>query len=313
MSGIEASTTMPRVSGGEASAYAGIAPPLWLVGRGEPGAAGALLGNRSPAAAFLMYHSVADAGPPFLSVPADVFERQLAALRRLGWRSGTIADLRSLLAGERLDRPVAFLTFDDGFADNAQVALPIMLEYGMRPIVFVLPDHLADGAALAWPELAERQRRHPDVMRSMDWAGVERLVEAGAEIGSHAMTHRSLPTLGPEELRDELADSRRRLQQRLGRCDAVAYPFGHWSPAVAAAAAETGYSFAFTAPRDGQRAVHRFAIPRVAIDQRDDGARFRMKLSGLGRRVLHSPLLPPARRAARRAGWGVGVRRARVE
>jgi peptidoglycan/xylan/chitin deacetylase (PgdA/CDA1 family) len=230
----------------------------------------------------------------------DVFERQLALLRRLGWCSGTTADLGRLLGGGRSERPTAFLTFDDGYADNERVAMPLMLEYGMAPIVFVLPRHVDEAAPLAWPETAEHHRRYPDVMRSMDWAAVERMAEAGAEIGSHAMTHRSLPSLEPAALREELVDSRRRLLERFGRCDAIGYPFGDWTPAVAAAAGDAGYTFGFTIPRHGQPAAGRLAIPRVPVDHRDDEWRFRAKLSSAGRRLFFSPLLPLARKAVRR-------------
>src|SRR5688500_17003655 len=86
--------------------YTHVSAPLsrssaWSLPRSalRAGAVGAVLCNRSSAVAFLGYHSVADHGPPFLSVPTDTFERQLATLRRTGWRSGTSRDLGELVAG----------------------------------------------------------------------------------------------------------------------------------------------------------------------------------------------------------------------
>lgn len=228
-----------------------------------------------------------------------MFERQLDTLRRLGWASGGSEQLRELLAGRRPRQPLAFLTFDDGFADNATTALPLMLEYGMLPIVYVLPSYLDDAGAFTWPEVAARQRDHPTVMRSMDWTALDRIAEAGAEVGSHTLTHRSLTSLDSEELREALVDSRRRLRERYGRCDTLAYPFGHWSPRVAVAAADAGYSFAFTIPRDGQPPAGAHAIPRIAVDHRDDVRRFQAKLSSVTRRFLLSPLMPAARRVLR--------------
>jgi peptidoglycan/xylan/chitin deacetylase (PgdA/CDA1 family) len=255
-----------------------------------------VLGNRSGAAAFLCYHSVADGGPPFLSLPPAIFEEQLATLRRLGWRSGNSEDLRESLGGQRPKQPLAFLTFDDGFADNESIALPLLREYGMAPMVFVLPPLLDHGGPLAWTEVTERQRAHPEVMRSMDWQALERMAEAGAEIGSHGLTHRSMVTLEPEALRDELLDSRRILRDRFGRCDALAYPFGHWNSAVARAAADAGYTFAFSVPSNGQPSAGPHAVPRVPVDHRDRGRRFEAKLAATGRRLLLSPIMPLARR-----------------
>ena len=54
------------------------------------------LGNRTRRAAFLTYHAVSDTGPAFLHVPPDMFERQLALLRRKGWAPGTTAGLDAL-------------------------------------------------------------------------------------------------------------------------------------------------------------------------------------------------------------------------
>jgi peptidoglycan/xylan/chitin deacetylase (PgdA/CDA1 family) len=249
-----------------------------------------VLTGRSAAAAFLCYHSVARGGPPFLSLPPECFERHLALLRRRGWGTGTSDDLRALVDGRRPDRPLAFLTFDDGFVDNHEHVLPLLRGYGMRAMVFVLPPLLETGAALDWPEVAARRRAHPEVMRSMTWAMAEALAEAGTEIGSHTLTHPHLPALEGDALAQELLDARRRVAERMGRCDVLAYPFGHWSAPVAHAAARAGYAFAFTMPRRGQRGAHALAIPRIAIDHRDDERRFALKLSAPVRALLLSPL-----------------------
>ena len=258
-----------------------------------------VLANRSDAAVFLCYHSVADDGPPFLSVPVELFERQMRLLQRLGLRNGTLDDLRELADGRRLDAPRVFLTFDDGFADNHDVALPVMQAHGFLPWVFVLPPKLDDAGPLDWPEVAVRQVRHPDVMRSMDWAATERMAAAGAHIGSHTVRHPWLSRLEPEALREELLESRRRVAERLGACTTLAYPFGDWSPDVARAARETGYEFAFTMPKGAQPGGERHSIPRLAIDHRDDERRLRFKLTAVARRAALSSLRPVAQRLLR--------------
>jgi peptidoglycan/xylan/chitin deacetylase (PgdA/CDA1 family) len=256
------------------------------------------LSGRSRHAAFLCYHSIADDGPSFLSLPAETFERQLALLRRDGWRTGTSEQLRELANGTLLGR-TAFLTFDDGFADNHDAALPLLRSYGACAVIFALPPLLDAGGPLAWPEVTERQQRHPGVMRSLTWERLDTMVEAGVEVGSHGLTHAHFDRLGAEELREELFESRRRIADRYGACRLLAYPFGHWSPAVADAAADAGYEFAFTMPRGGQWHATRFSIPRIPVDQRDDERNFRLKLSATGRTLLLSPLRAPARRARR--------------
>lgn len=258
------------------------------------------LRGRSGRAVFLGYHSVTEDGPPYLSLRPGTFERQLDTLRRKGFAAGRRADLARLARGERLPGRRAFLTFDDGFRDTVTAALPRMSERGFSGFAFVLPAHLESGAALDWPEVAGEAERRPELMRALDWAMAETLVEAGWEIGSHTLTHARLTTLGEEQLRQELLDSRRLVAERLGRCELLAYPFGAWDERVAEAAAAAGYAFAFTLPFGQQLRGSPLSIPRVTVDDRDVGWRYRLKLSRAGREALFSPLRPLARRALRR-------------
>jgi peptidoglycan/xylan/chitin deacetylase (PgdA/CDA1 family) len=253
-------------------------------------------GERLRDAAFLGYHSVVEDGPPFLSLRPRTFERQLDVLVRAGFRGGTRADLWRLASGDLPPARLAFLTFDDGFADTVTAALPRMSERGLTGMAFVLPGHLDSAAPLDWPEVAGEASRRPEMMRSMDWAMAGELIEAGWEIGSHTMSHPRLPALSDEALRQELLDSRRRVAEVLGRCEALTYPFGEWDPRVARAAADAGYSFAFSLPLGAQMRSTRMSIPRVTIDDRDSPLRFRAKLSRAGRAALFSPLRPLARK-----------------
>src|SRR5690606_33141938 len=106
-------------------------------------------------------------------------------------RAGTEADLRAAAAGTWNGGRAAFLTFDDGFADNYTAAFPLLREQGLTAMFFLLPSHL-DGAAFTWPEVAEDQRRRPEVMRSLTWAQVEEMAAAGMEFGSHGLAHSHL-------------------------------------------------------------------------------------------------------------------------
>jgi peptidoglycan/xylan/chitin deacetylase (PgdA/CDA1 family) len=255
-----------------------------------------LLRNRSSRATFLCYHSIAAEGPRYLTISADLFERQLALLRRNGIASGDLRSLAAAAAGD-LDGATAFLTFDDGFRDNFETALPLLREYGFDAFVFVLPPLVDNGGALGWAEVAADLRRHPLTMRSVTWAMLEEMNEGGFEVGSHTLTHPHLPELDDDALREELWESRVRIKQRLGGCDTLAYPFGEWSERVAAAAAECGYSYAFSLPtKTGQRRAGAHSIPRINVDYRDRERRFEAKLSAPGKRVILSPAIAAVRR-----------------
>lgn len=257
------------------------------------------LRNRSRSAAFLCYHSVAPAGPRYLTISADLFERQLALLRRRGVRGGDLAALDERAAGGG-SGPTVFLTFDDGFRDNHETVLPLLREYGFPAFVFALPPLLADGGAFAWPEMAADRERYPSTLRSVDWTMLGEMREGGFEVGSHTLSHPHLPALDGERLREELWQSRAAIRERLGACDTLAYPFGEWSAEVSAAAAECGYRYAFTLPTvSGQHRATPLSIPRVNVDYRDDERRFGLKLSSLGRRALLSSTVGAIRRRRR--------------
>ena len=265
------------------------------------------LGTRGSAAVFLAYHSIAPDGPPYTSVTPAAFERHLATLVRLGYRSGSMADLERLARGERTAGRLAFLTFDDGYRDNGDIARPLLEAHGFRGLFFVMPPFVDGGATLSWPRVEDRVREHPEVMRSLTWDTVEDMAAAGHEFGSHTLTHRALPELDGEELRQELLDSRRRVASRTGRCTSLAYPFGLWTQHVLAAAADAGYSFAFTLPYGAQPSAGPLCIPRLAVDHRDDERGFRRKLSPAYRAFHLSRLKPVARRVLRRRPAHLGA------
>jgi peptidoglycan/xylan/chitin deacetylase (PgdA/CDA1 family) len=260
-----------------------------------PKSSGPLL-NRSRRLACFAYHSIHADGPPVLSLAPDSFEDHLRRLRRRGFRSARLSDLEALADGGRPAGRMVSLTFDDGYLDNYTTALPLLREYGFSALFFVLPTFVDEGGPLDWKGVEKAHASHPDVMRSMTWPMVEEMVEAGMEFGSHTISHPRLPTLGDEELAQELLDSRRRMIDRLGQCDSLAYPFGNWDARVERAAAAAGYRFAFTLPFVSQRAGSPLSIPRIAMDHRDDGRRFALKLSAPVRwAMLGSPLKPTAR------------------
>jgi peptidoglycan/xylan/chitin deacetylase (PgdA/CDA1 family) len=249
------------------------------------------LRNRSDRAVFLCYHSVAAEGPRYLTVTAELFERQLATLRGRGYRSGGRAELDEL-AADVPGAPTVFLTFDDGFVDNYTTVMPLLREYGFRAFCFVLPPLVDTGGPLVWTEMVADLARFPATMRSVTWDQVGEMAEGEFEVGAHTLTHPHLPSLDGEQLRSELSDSRARVKERLGHCDTIAYPFGEFDDEVAAAARECGYSYAFTLPTGvGQREATPWTIPRVNVDYRDEGRRFDLKLSRRGRSAILSPVI----------------------
>jgi peptidoglycan/xylan/chitin deacetylase (PgdA/CDA1 family) len=257
------------------------------------------LRNRSRAATFLCYHSVAGEGPKYLTVSPQLFESHLDYFSGRGLQTGDLGTLEALAAGEPV-APSVFLTFDDGFLDNYETVLPLLRERGMRAFVFVLPPLVDEGSPLVWPEVAADAERFA-AMRSVTWEMLEEMKEGGFEVGAHTLTHPHLPELDDEALEHELSESRQRVKVRLGSCDTLAYPFGEWSPRVEAAAKRCGYRFAFSLPTErGQRSADVLTIPRLNVDYRDSGRRLAAKLSPPARALYLSEATKAPRRVVRR-------------
>jgi len=93
-----------------------------------------------------------------------------------------------------------------------------------------------------------------DLHAFMTWDEVRELNRMGIDIGAHTVEHTILSRLTPEEFRRELRESKARVERETGtECFAMAYPNGtrlDFTPAVVAAARESGYTLAFTVTDD---------------------------------------------------------------
>ncbi len=176
----------------------------------------------------LMYHSVSDGEGPTCIAP-QTFRRQMEAIAEQGGRGVALAELSGWLRGEgRPDGKPVVLTFDDGFTDFADVVYPELRARGWTATVF-LPAGKAGGFSDwdAAPALARRPL--------LSWAAAAELAALGVEIGAHGVSHADLTALPPEAARAEVADSRRRIEDRIGRpVTSFAAPYGRTNEAVRA-------------------------------------------------------------------------------
>jgi peptidoglycan/xylan/chitin deacetylase (PgdA/CDA1 family) len=111
--------------------------------------------ERRPRAVVLVYHRVGERSldPWRLRVDPEIFAGQMETLAR-DWSPISLAELVDGFKGRRLpDRAVA-VTLDDGYADNLEVAAPILLEHKVPATLFVATDFIDSGGPLWWDELA---------------------------------------------------------------------------------------------------------------------------------------------------------------
>ncbi len=100
------------------------------------------------------WDSVLDYSQPGLVVTAETFDLQLRFLKE----QFDIVPLSSLIAERRIHRsalrPRSVLTFDDGWRDNYDIALPILRKHGVPATVFLTTDFIGTNRAFWHTELS---------------------------------------------------------------------------------------------------------------------------------------------------------------
>jgi len=179
--------------------------------------------------AILTYHSVDDSGS-IISTDREAFRRQVDWLAA---GAVEVVSIEDLLSVPDEDDAVA-LTFDDGFANFASVAAPILEEAGLPATVFVVTDYV--GGASSWPNSVTQP---VPVLPLLDWPDLALLHERGVEIGAHSRSHPRLAALSRAELADEIGGSAERLGAELGVYPrSFCYPYGSVNAAAKEAVAE---------------------------------------------------------------------------
>lgn len=237
-----------------------MSPSAPLLGRlaGAVDAGRLLLGGRlrTPGAVVFAYHDVGDDPAnttDYYVSPAQMREHIVLA-RSWGIEFVDLADLTDrYLAGQPVDG-LGAIVFDDSLVGVHHHAMPVLLDLGAPATVFTVSDAL--GTSPAWWSGAARV---------MTRGEVDEMAAAGFRIASHTRSHASLPSLEGVALADEVAGSRARLEDMIGGpVDILAYPFGHYSPAVVDATVEAGYRAAYSFLNGRLVAgLDRYKLPRL--------------------------------------------------
>jgi peptidoglycan/xylan/chitin deacetylase (PgdA/CDA1 family) len=196
----------------------------------------------------LMYHKVNDLWPNPTTVPTAVFEEQMALLGELGYVPVSLEGVRDhFLSGAPLPPRAVLLTFDDGYRDNLENALPVLRRHGYPAVLFVPVAFLDDGRPLPHEETLHVLGVHNE---TLDWDELAELEAGGVRVESHGIGHRPLSELDPAEATREIALSKLRLEERLGReVEAFAFVKGSqadYRPEHASLVQQAGYKLAFT-------------------------------------------------------------------
>jgi peptidoglycan/xylan/chitin deacetylase (PgdA/CDA1 family) len=191
----------------------------WTVADPGPfGRNGPIVGSPAPVRAeidvpILIYHHVSPQlpsdGKELDTVTSEAFAGQLQ------WLAGTgrvPIGLVELFNAFYYDLPLppkpVIIVFDDGYADTYDQAFPLLRDRGVRATVAAITGAMDRPGYLTW-----------DQAREMSAAGIEFV--------SHTVNHGNLAAASRDEVRSELVDSRRALEENLDLpVQYFVYPYG---------------------------------------------------------------------------------------
>jgi peptidoglycan/xylan/chitin deacetylase (PgdA/CDA1 family) len=238
----------------------------------------------------LFYHRVSDDDDE-LAVRPGRFRAHMAALAEAGFRAVDVATAAGLLRRGEPAKWTVGLSFDDGYRDVVENAAPVLAEHEFRASVFVSTGVVDGRVRFSWYD------RQPPVL---SWD------EIGGHDGKqlvfepHTITHPNLLAVDDATAANEIAGSKRALEERLGRRVSVfCYPAGLFGEREKRLVREAGYEAATSCePGVNTAATDPFALRRIQVDRRDSLLDFRAKVGGAHDRAL------PLRGLYRRRTYG---------
>jgi peptidoglycan/xylan/chitin deacetylase (PgdA/CDA1 family) len=214
----------------------------------------------------LLYHSISPAARPeqygWITAP-EVFAEHMAYLHEHHYKTLTVSEYAAMLAEPMVEAPeqTVVITFDDGFADFAEHALPVLQRYELTSTMYVVTGCV--GSTSTWLESVDEGDRP-----MLGWSDIEALVQAGVEIGAHTHSHPQLDVINRDTAWEEIRRSRGVLQDRLGHeIPSFAYPFGFHGPRIRALVERAGFTSAcavkdaLSGPGDDPLAIARVIVP----------------------------------------------------
>ncbi len=255
----------------------------------------------------LLYHSISDRSSSALAdytLSPPMFAEHAAVIVDQGWQVVTITELTRRIVDGRLGQTRTLaITFDDGFADNAEEAAGILSGHGLAATLYVASGTV--GMNCNW--LGGGGRRP-----MASWQQLRDLAATGWEIGAHSITHPELDVVPAQRAVQEITLSRTALQEGLGvGVDSFAYPHGYHSNRVREAVIAAGFTSAcavknsFSHDGDDRFARARLTIPSTLTG--DDLAKLLEQVDQpQPRPTVRAHMAKRAWRSYRRARWLAG-------
>lgn len=209
----------------------------------------------------LMYHSVDDQSDDEYSVSGGTFKDQMRWLSENGFEVISLEHLiHSINENKHKQlRKKIVITFDDGYQDFLNNALPVLQDFKAPATVFIVTEMLGEKAK--WNETATNTQLMTD-------DEIRYIKAQGISLGSHTCNHARLTTLNNDDMLCQIRDSRERLASLGETFYALSYPWGQYSTEIANAVKYSGYACALAVGEKTRITKNDiYHLPRVTIKQ----------------------------------------------
>lgn len=220
----------------------------------------------------LGYHRIADV-PDDLSVRPSSFREQMERVRDLGVEPIPLAAVPAMLEAPVGGRYLC-VTFDDGYLDNLEAAVPVLDELDVPATIFVPTEVIEGRASYTWFD---------DPPPTLSWADIDDLVRGGlVDIQSHTRTHPRLPHIGDDEAWEEIAGSKRDLERHVPyEVTSFCYPAGLHGSRDLRYVRDAGYRLGLsTSPGVNDETQDPFRLNRTLLYWNDRMSDFVSKMTG---------------------------------
>lgn len=185
----------------------------------------------------MTYHNVESITPPRQNwVSPERFEWQMAYLKKHHYKVIPLNELVDAIINQKLiSYKSVVITFDDGYENNYTHAFPILKKYGFPATIFLVSDFINQPGYLTANQIKE-------------------MMVSGITFAAHSRTHPYLPGISREQQVEEIAGSKKILEEKLGiSIFFFAYPHGGFSDDIKQIVKQAGYKAAFTTNRGRDR------------------------------------------------------------
>lgn len=235
--------------------------------------------SEHPGFRILLYHSVGRADSTDhlgLRVSCQNFMKQMEFLNDEGYRVYNLEELLDAVKEKRPIQPKSLaITFDDGYKDVLLNAFPVLRRFNFPAAIFVALDYI-DG------RMNNSEKYYWEKWEYLSRDDIKDLARMNITIGSHSLSHRPLAGLTSETIEREAVDSKKRLEEIIGRpVDLFSYPHGSVDRKSKDALGQAGYIAAYSS-RVGKNnhEADLFEFNRTEISGKDDLFEFKKKVKG---------------------------------